>query len=64
MRRALGLTQPTASHHLRVLHDAGLVSRDKRGVWAYRLVPDALTGLADLLAAGTTTGTAGAGPAR
>ena len=46
----LGLSQPTVSHHLRVLLDAGLVSRDKRGVWAYfRLVPGALTGLAALL---------------
>ncbi len=47
----LGLAQPTVSHHLKVLHDAGLVTRDKRGVWAYyRLVPGALTGLAALLA--------------
>ena len=51
----LGLTQPTVSHHLKVLHDAGLVTRHKRGVWAYyRLVPGALTGLADLLTAATT----------
>jgi ArsR family transcriptional regulator len=43
----LGLTQPTISHHLRVLVDAGLISRDKRGVWAYyRPVPGALTALA------------------
>lgn len=48
----LGLSQPTVSHHLKVLLDAGLVSRDKRGVWAYyRLVDDALNGLADLLTA-------------
>jgi len=48
----LELSQPTVSHHLKVLHDAGLVTRDKRGVWAYyRLVPDALTGLAGLLTA-------------
>lgn len=46
----LGLSQPTVSHHLKVLLDAGLVSRDKRGVWAYyRLVDDAFTGLAALL---------------
>ncbi len=50
----LALSQPTVSHHLKVLLDAGLVSRDKRGVWAYyRLVDDALTGLAELLTAGT-----------
>ncbi len=30
-----GLSQPTISHHLKVLHDAGLVDRDKRGVWMY-----------------------------
>ena len=48
----LELSQPTVSHHLKVLHDAGLVTRDKRGVWAYyRLVPDALAGLAGLLTA-------------
>src|SRR6201996_8209824 len=29
------LSQPTISHHLRVLHDAGLVDREKRGVWVY-----------------------------
>jgi ArsR family transcriptional regulator len=39
----LGLSQPTVSHHLKVLVDAGLVTRDKRGVWAYfALVPGAL----------------------
>ena len=49
----LGLSQPTVSHHLKVLLDAGLVTRDKRGVWAYyRLVDGALTRLAELLTAG------------
>jgi ArsR family transcriptional regulator len=44
---ALGLSQPTVSHHLRILTEAGLLERDKRGVWAYyRLVPSAI---ADLL---------------
>jgi len=39
----VGLSQPTVSHHLKVLVDAGLVTRDKRGVWAYyALVPGAL----------------------
>jgi ArsR family transcriptional regulator len=47
----LGLSQPTVSHHLKVLRDAGLVERERRGSWAYfRLVPDALDGLRDLLA--------------
>jgi ArsR family transcriptional regulator len=46
----VGLTQPTVSHHLKVLLDAGLLSRDKRGVWAYyALVPGALDALADVL---------------
>jgi ArsR family transcriptional regulator, arsenate/arsenite/antimonite-responsive transcriptional repressor len=46
----LGLTQPTVSHHLKVLVDAGIFSRDKRGVWAfYALVPGALDALAGVL---------------
>lgn len=48
----LGLSQPTVSHHLKVLLDAGLVTREKRGVWAYyRAVPATLAALAELLAA-------------
>jgi ArsR family transcriptional regulator len=47
----LGLSQPTVSHHLKVLVDAGFLSRDKRGVWAYySLVPGALDSVAHLLA--------------
>jgi ArsR family transcriptional regulator len=39
----LGLSQPTVSHHLKVLVDAGFLTREKRGVWAYfSLVPGAL----------------------
>ena len=46
----LGLTQPTVSHHLKVLLDAGLVEREQRGSWAYfRVVPDQLRVLRDLL---------------
>ena len=46
----LGLTQPTISHHLKVLVDAGIFSRDKRGVWAYfTLVPSALQALSAIL---------------
>jgi ArsR family transcriptional regulator, arsenate/arsenite/antimonite-responsive transcriptional repressor len=46
----LGLTQPTISHHLKVLIDAGILIRDKRGVWAYyALVPTALDALAAVL---------------
>jgi ArsR family transcriptional regulator len=47
----LGLGQSTVSHHLKVLVDAGILSRDKRGSWAYyRLVPRALDSLAGLIA--------------
>lgn len=47
----LGLSQPTVSHHLKVLVDAGLLTRDKRGVWAYyALVPGALDALASVFA--------------
>jgi ArsR family transcriptional regulator len=57
----LGLSQPTVSHHLKILTDAGLLSRDKRGVWAYyRLVPDALPALAQILAATPAPATASA----
>lgn len=42
----LGLSQPTVSHHLKVLTEAGFVTREKRGVWAhYTLVPTALRDL-------------------
>lgn len=48
----LGLGQSTVSHHLKVLVDAGILTRDKRGTWAYyRLVPGALDSLAGLIAA-------------
>jgi ArsR family transcriptional regulator, arsenate/arsenite/antimonite-responsive transcriptional repressor len=44
------LSQPTMSHHLKVLHDAGLLERDKRGVWVYyRVRPAAMTALAVLI---------------
>ena len=46
----LGLTQPTISHHLKVLVDAGIFTRDKRGVWAYyALVPAAMDALSAVL---------------
>ena len=32
---AFDLSQPTISHHLKVLHEVGLLDRDKRGVWVY-----------------------------
>jgi ArsR family transcriptional regulator len=58
----LGLSQPTVSHHLKVLVDAGLLSRDKRGVRAYfALVPGALDSLAAVLS--TAGGATGSNPA-
>jgi ArsR family transcriptional regulator len=50
LQDAFELSQPTISHHLKVLHDVGLLDREKRGVWAfYRARTDVLTGLAELL---------------
>lgn len=41
--------QPTVSHHLRVLREAGIVTSERRGQWIfYRLTPEASTRLADL----------------
>ena len=46
----LGLSQPTISHHLRVLREAGLVESARRGTWAYyRLIPSAVAELAHAL---------------
>ena len=43
----LDLGQPTVSHHLKILTEAGILSRSKRGTWAYfRLVPGALEAIA------------------
>lgn len=50
----LGRSQPTVSHHLSLLVDAGLLTREKRGRWAwYRVVPDRLQMLRDVLAPAT-----------
>ena len=56
---SFSLSQPTISHHLKVLHDAGLLEREKRGVWAYyRARTGALANL------GTLIGCPPAGPER
>ena len=48
---AFDLSQPTISHHLKVLHGAGLLTREKRGVWVYyRVDADALAALGGLIA--------------
>jgi ArsR family transcriptional regulator, arsenate/arsenite/antimonite-responsive transcriptional repressor len=64
---AFDLSQPTISHHLKVLHESGLLNREKRGVWVYyQARPEAMQAMATLF---TTAGlslpqvpeTAGAG---
>lgn len=48
----VGLAQPTVSHHMKQLVEAGLVTREQRGKWAYyRVVPAALAALGDALRA-------------
>ncbi len=45
-----GRSQPTVSHHMKILVDAGLVARDKRGLWVwYRAVPERLDALRAVL---------------
>lgn len=47
---AFDLSQPTISHHLKVLNEVGLLDRTKRGVWVYYSIrPSALTDLAALI---------------
>jgi ArsR family transcriptional regulator, arsenate/arsenite/antimonite-responsive transcriptional repressor len=46
------LSQPTISHHLKILREAGLVESSRRGTWAYyRLVPEAVAALRGALGA-------------
>jgi ArsR family transcriptional regulator len=50
LNEAFALSQPTISHHLKLLHGAGLLDREKRGVWVYyRVNPQALADLGALL---------------
>src|ERR1700722_3521680 len=49
---AFDLTQPTISHHLRVLREAGIIDSERRGTWVYYwLVPAALERMSALLSA-------------
>jgi ArsR family transcriptional regulator len=49
---AFDLSQPTISHHLKVLHEAGLLDREKRGVWVYyQARPEAMEAMLTLFAA-------------
>ena len=48
----IGKSQPTVSHHLKALREAGLVESEKRGTWVwYRIVPERLEALRGALAA-------------
>ena len=50
LNEAFDLSQPTISHHLKVLHEVGLLDREKRGTWVYyRVRREALTDLSTLL---------------
>ncbi|GHE93235.1 hypothetical protein GCM10018785_68990 [Streptomyces longispororuber] len=71
---AFDLAQPTISHHLKLLRQAGLIASERRGTWVYyRLVPEATDRLAAVLtrpaepgptaAAARPADTAGSGPA-
>ena len=47
---SVDLSQPTISHHLKLLHEVGLLEREKRGVWVYyRARTEALQSLASLI---------------
>ena len=47
------VSQPTVSHHLKVLRNAGLLDSERRGSWVYyQVIPEALQRLSDLLGAG------------
>lgn len=50
MTEPVGLSQPTVSHHMKQLVEAGLATREQRGRWAYyRIVPEVLDALAGAL---------------
>jgi ArsR family transcriptional regulator, arsenate/arsenite/antimonite-responsive transcriptional repressor len=52
LTEAFDLSQPTISHHLKVLREAGLVESTRRGTWAYyRLVPESISALRGALGA-------------
>lgn len=54
MTDPVGLSQPTVSHHMKLLVDAGLVTREQRGKWAYfRVAPGQLLSLANALVPAT-----------
>lgn len=51
LTQPLGLSQPTVSHHLKVMYEAGLLQKERRGNWIYyRLVPERIEALRTALA--------------
>ncbi len=47
----VGVSQPTVSHHLKKLREAGLLTSERRGTWVYyRVAPGVLTAMAQMLA--------------
>jgi ArsR family transcriptional regulator, arsenate/arsenite/antimonite-responsive transcriptional repressor len=59
LNEAFDLSQPTISHHLKVLHEAGLLDREKRGVWVYyQARTSALASLGALIGSPDATATA------
>jgi ArsR family transcriptional regulator len=51
LTKPIGLSQPTISHHLALLHEAGLLARERRASWVfYRIVPERLDALRGALA--------------
>lgn len=55
------LSQPTISHHLKVLHDAGLVDREKRGTWVFYIArPEAMAALGSVFTTASAAALAGA----
>ncbi len=56
------LSQPTISHHLKVLHETGLLDREKRGTWVfYKARPEAMEAMVNLFSAAGAPEPAGAG---
>lgn len=56
----VGLSQPTVSHHLKVLTEAGFLSRTQRGTWAhFAIVPGALESVSELITGLTAAAPAG-----
>lgn len=50
MPEPLGVKQPTVSHHLKIMTEAGMLTRERRGAWAhYRVVPEVIESLTSVL---------------